>query len=184
MADALDHPTTGGLVSDHDRFRTAASARSAIARAYGEIRAASAECGVDRDIRRTLLYSFDTPEPSRASYESGKVARRETVRMTRAEMHDAVPDAGLGDRSPEGSRASCVDVADTSPWPYESALVVTAGDCTLFFCTVQQGTDGQARWVFTDTAGHNHTGPSALRPLLEVELRDFVGKWWAARTAE
>jgi hypothetical protein len=184
MADALDHPAIGGLVSDRDRFRTPASARSAIARAYGEITAASAECGVDRDIRRTLLYSFDTPDPRRAAYESGKVARRETVRMTRAEMHDAVPDAGLGDRSPEGSRASCVDVADTSPWPYESALVVTAGDCTLFFCTVQQGADGQARWVFTDTAGRNHTGPSALRPLLEAELRDVVGKWWAARTAE
>jgi hypothetical protein len=90
----------------------------------------------------------------------------------------------VGNRSPEGSRASCVDVADTQPRPYISAFVVTAGDCTLFFCTVQRSGDGQRRWVFTDTTGHNHIGPLALRPLLEAELRDFVWNWWAARTAE
>ena len=132
-----------------------------------------------------LLAAFDTPQPSRASRENVPVTPREAARTTRTGIRDAMRDAVFGDHSPQGLRASCVDVADTPPRTYDSAFVVTAGDCTLFFCTVQNvGVDDQRRWVFTDTAGQSHTGPPALRPLLEAELRDFVWNWWAARKAE
>ena len=171
-------------MSERERFRTPESARSAIVQAYGE-NAAASECGIDGDIRRMLLDSFHTAEPSRASYENGSVTRNETAPTTRTEIRAAVQDVVFGDHSPEGLRASCVDVADTPPRPFDSAFVVTAGDCTLFFCTVQKvGIDGQRRWVFTDTAGRSHTGPPALHPLREAELRDFVWDWWAARKAE
>lgn len=172
-------------MSDRRKFRTPQTARSAIVEASGEDAVASAECDIDEKIGRMALGSPGTPGARTILFSSGHATLHGTAPTVRSEIRDAVQDAVFDDLTVKGMKASFADASETPPRSYDAAFIVTAGDCTLFRCSVQNvGAGGQRRWVFTDTAGHDHIGPPAFQPFLETELRDFVSDWWAARKAE